>query len=60
MWVVWSGRLANLQSAALATRLPGTPLTPVVSPSRLLVWLPVGGPASSRALSDTPPAACSS
>lgn len=43
--MVWSGRLANLQSAALATRLPGT-LTHHARcvPSRLLVWLPAGGP----------------
>lgn len=43
--MVWSGRLANLQSAALATRLPGT-LTHHARcvPSRQLVWLPAGGP----------------
>ncbi|XP_044796718.2 proline-rich protein 5 isoform X4 [Bubalus bubalis] len=54
-WVVWSGRLANLQSAALATRLPRTPTHHTrVSPADSWSGFPLGVLASSRGLSDTP------
>lgn len=54
-WVVWSGRLANLQSAALATRLPGTPTHHArVSLADSWSGFPVGVPASSRGLNGTP------
>lgn len=54
-WVVWSGRLANLQSAALATRLPGTPTHHArVSLANSWSGFPVGVLASSRGLNDTP------
>lgn len=54
-WVVWSGRLANLQSAALATWLPGTPTHHArVSPANSWSGFLLGVPASSRGLSETP------